>query len=104
MPGLWSGGRAMTSPSPEMIEKARACAQEAYKRQMKENRGMVTVPYWTPTTVASFAESAVRDAVSELIKYAVHLKDCLICISPAEAHAQCTCGLAALRQKYGVQE
>lgn len=81
----WRG--AMTS---EMLEKARA--------EIAAHRCTCTAYHLT-----EFAQSAVRDAVRELEPFLEHRMLCQSRLYDGKVYGACTCGLAALRQKFGVE-
>lgn len=90
----------------EMVEKARAhlkkeggigasTAVDPDSKIESRNNRVVNL-------MASFARSAVRDALSEMDKFTTHGYDCSMhhVWNPANKH--CDCGLSALRKKFEV--
>ena len=90
--------------TPEMLEKARQFyAQDVgvgaanYATEVGRLEGRVR---YRIELMARFASSAVQDAVSELEPHLDHLWYCHVHLSEEKS---CNCGLAALREKYGVK-
>ena len=77
----------------EMVEKARA-----FIRNTEIDRHSDT---WLLDYLASFARSAVRDALAEMDKFTTHGYDCSMHHAWNPANKHCDCGLSALRKKFG---
>ena len=95
----------MAAVTPEMVEKARIHEANELLRKLsrevfEDGIDIERLPH-AVDLVMNYSESAVQDAVRECNKHMFHLPLCDYWAFMREK--DCTCGLAALRENYGVK-